>query len=276
MFKYKIKSAKSENSGVIWKLYDCELTDQEYDDLKSIISFLGGCWRQKEKCFVFKYNPEDILNDMFEQFEERTFDKGVDIRSYNGSRHITSLKTLPIIYRLWQEKLQYYPTPTELVEHMISCAELTQDDVVLEPSAGQGSIAKLIKGVKKLYLVEPDEHNCKKLRDSGFEPINSTFEDFCAYQEHEPITKIIMNPPFSEFRDCKHVMMAYDLLTEGGILIAIISENNLFYDSTESVEFRQFLKEMEREEKVNIWDLGFGAFQNSGTMVYTRLIKLTK
>ena len=70
------KSVKStdENGNILYKAYNLGLTDEEYDALKPVIGFLNGCWREKEKCFVFGYNPDEILKDMFEMWKKQTLE----------------------------------------------------------------------------------------------------------------------------------------------------------------------------------------------------------
>jgi hypothetical protein len=53
--------------------------------------------------------------------------------------------------------------------------------------------------------------------------------------------RIIMNPPFSDRRDMEHVHHAYDLLSPGGRIVAIVGEGVMFGSDKKATEFRDWL-----------------------------------
>jgi len=81
-----------------------------------------------------------------------------------------------------------------------------------------------------------------------------------------------MNPPFTKHQDVKHVMKAYEILAEGGILVAIMSVAPFFREDKISTEFRAFLA----ERGAIVENLPEGAFKESGTMVKTCVVKIIK
>lgn len=117
----------------------------------------------------------------------------------------------------------FFPTPDELIHKMIRMVNINSRSIVLEPSAGIGSIVDVLKeqfpGIKvmtaeivstlievlelKGYTVWPDIFNT---------PVMNVFD------------VIIMNPPFEKQQDIKHVMYCYEnFLQDGGELVSIMS-----------------------------------------------------
>lgn len=273
MFTYRLRQ-EEENGITLYKLCDCNLSDEAYDDIKALISFLGGCWRQKDEAFVFAYDPTTLLHDMFHKYETNFFDKKNFTGFYQKKADFdVTLRTLPLAYRMWQEKTQFFPTPEKLAKQVVDWCDISDTDVVLEPSAGQGNLLKYIPKCEKVIAVEPDFGNCNIIKQYyGINAIGGTFEAVCATCDLSNVTRVVMNPPFSHFRDLKHVEMAYNILHEGGCLTAIISENNLYYEGVAVDNFKQFLSNVDYE----MLDVPFGTFRFSGTMVYTKLLKIKK
>ena len=69
--------------------------------------------------------------------------------------------------KIWREKVQFYPTPSKIVDIMIKMANLKKNDVVLEPSAGRGAILDRLPDYVKTVAVEFDESNVKTLHEKG-------------------------------------------------------------------------------------------------------------
>lgn len=268
------KSVKStdENGNILYKAYNLGLTDEEYDALKPVIGFLNGCWREKEKCFVFGYNPDEILKDMFEMWESGFFDKGTSVNYSESADGKLPLALLPFKYREWQESNHFFPTPDDLAKRVVELCEIGKDDIVLEPSAGQGGLLKHIPNCKRLIPIEKDAHNVKVLNSKGHGAIRASFEDAVSGGYVESPTKVVMNPPFFGQLDIKHILLAYDIMQDGGTLVAIMSENNLYYETELTREFRKFLEDVGAE----VISVPFGEFSSSGTMVYTVIIKIVK
>jgi phospholipid N-methyltransferase len=132
----------------------------------------------------------------------------------------------------------YFPTPRPLVENMLYEADIDAGMSVLEPEAGKGDIAEVIREQQpeaQLSVIEYNTTLNNILQEKGFDVVGSDF------LEHEGgYDRIIMNPPFERFQDVEHVRHAYDLLNPGGRLVAIMgaSVNN---SRKTAVEFREWL-----------------------------------
>ncbi|ULQ47391.1 hypothetical protein JN531_003700 [Flagellatimonas centrodinii] len=77
--------------------------------------------------------------------------------------------------------------------------------------------------------------------------------------------RIIMNPPFSDGRDMKHVRHAYDLLRPGGRIVAIMGEGAFFRDNQQARDFRDWLESVEGTSE----KLAEGTFQDPSLPVTT-------
>lgn len=217
------------------------LSNAEYDEIKHKMEDLGAHWRQRVDGFVLGIK-QNINKD----------DKD------------------------WKEKNQFYSTPIHIAKRVVELAELYNNCNILEPSAGDGALLDMIPSElnPNYYIVEPNDINVSKLINKEYNVINSSFEDFYykAKENNYSIDRIIMNPPFSGQRDIKHTMLAYELLNDTGILVSIVSENSLYYNTTETSIFKNFIKETNAE----IEDIKYGSFIDSGTLIDTIIIKIKK
>jgi len=116
----------------------------------------------------------------------------------------------------------FFPTPESLIQKKIELLELKENDIILEPSAGLGHIADQLrnKGAKNLTCIEINRGLSEVLEAKGHKVIN---EDFLEHSGN--YDKIIMNPPFENLQDIKHVKHAYSLLNNGGILVSTMADN---------------------------------------------------
>jgi hypothetical protein len=115
---------------------------------------------------------------------------------------------------------QYYPTPRALAEEVVRMANIGPDDRVLEPSAGQGSIAECLPVPHHAVCVEVSKLHCDILRAKHFVTVH---DDFLAWAPTAPkFERAVMNPPFSEGRWQAHLQAAAGLVAPGGRLVAIL------------------------------------------------------
>ena len=221
-----------------------QLTDDEYNKIKKNMEQMGTHWRERFHGFTIPLSS-------FKQI------------------HNTDEK----------EKLGFYPTPSTLAEKMVNKLTIKSinDIKVLEPSAGNGALLDALskKLNTKLFnhvAVEVNEGSYNILKDKSYNVVRQTFEEFCNENKSQKFTHIIMNPPFNNQNDIKHVRLAYEKLEEHGELIAIISENSLFYDTEETRQFNEWLDTI----NYSIESIEEGSFAESGTMIDTVMLKITK
>lgn len=168
----------------------------------------------------------------------------------------------------------YHPTPPEVGSLMLQYAEIKDGMEVLEPSAGNGSLADLIRSNYRVNLtcfeIAPVLQQVLTL--SGF---NVAGPDFLrSGMDHlERYDRIIMNPPFSKGRDIAHVRQAYKCLKFGGRLVAIMSEGVFFRKDASADVFRNWLK---GGQGYQVHDLQAGAFKKSGTNIKARIVVIDR
>lgn len=159
--------------------------------------------------------------------------------------------------------LNYFQTPEQLAETMVSDAGICEGMQVLEPSAGGCRIAKAIRhagGSAFCYEIEADRFN--EIKRSGFEAIQANFLDIDPAREFDAV---VMNPPFSHCREIAHIRHAWRFLKDDGTLVAIASSAVLYRQEKKYVAFREWLSEIDAD----IQELPEETFKDSGTSVRT-------
>lgn len=172
---------------------------------------------------------------------------------------------------------QLFPTPPDIARKMVEMADIQFNDRVLEPSAGTGNIAAIIREKlvsfnriqsgdvmgdyerSHLTCIEINESLSEKLKRFGYNCHCMNFFDF----EGEAFEKIIMNPPFKNGEDIKHIKHAFELLRPGGTLVALCA-----HGPRQMATFRDSAARWE--------ELPEGSFNEQGTNVNVALIVLKK
>lgn len=217
------------------KLPDKQLERSLYMEVNSVLVNVGGKWDRKTKSHIFSENPAEKLGLVLETGISR--DKKVDFQSFY--------------------------TPVDLAAQVVQLANV-KDQVVLEPSAGEGALADQCKvmGAARVDCLEIDKEAIKKLENKG----HSVFEiDFLSFFSR-PYDRIVLNPPFTKNQDVKHVSHAYVLLRPGGRLVAIMAANIT----------RKCFVELIEDKDYQIIDVEDGAFKSAGTLVKTIILILNK
>jgi hypothetical protein len=143
---------------------------------------------------------------------------------------------------LEQNELQQFSTPPTLAYLAARLLNSKPDDIVLEPSAGTGSLAIWPRSIgAKVICNETSLRRFSLLRCVlNFEPfpLDAEFIDDLLPADIQP-TAVLMNPPFSStsgrvkstnpIYGARHVASALRRLKEGGRLVAIVSEAMSFH-----------------------------------------------
>lgn len=122
-----------------------------------------------------------------------------------------------------RDGVDFYPTPEPLALKLVEWAGLRPNERVLEPSAGDGAIARYFPDDVDVTLIEPssDLGATALLRAPGAKLVNGQFEDYHVVNKHHAI---VMNPPFGAGGKTAydHVEKALTHLRPGGRLVAIV------------------------------------------------------
>lgn len=235
------ETKEAANGETVLKLSD-QLDRKLYERVNKMLEALGGKWDRKAKGHVFAVgrNPSSALMALIDTGE------------------------------LEVEKLDFFPTPPEIVRQMIELADIPDEAIVLEPSAGTGAICDelWLSGIEAARI-----HVCEINPDMAGVLVGKRYtlkaDDFLNF--NELYLSILMNPPFSGQRDIAHVMHAWDCLAYEGTLVSVMAESVFFRSDKKSVAFREFLGAYGYDV-----ELPAGAFKASGTGVKTRLVVLNK
>ena len=133
----------------------------------------------------------------------------------------------------------YFPTSMGwLQSKMIEAADIQEEDIILEPSAGTGHLAQAIRAAypdNELRVIEIVPDFQQILQMLGF---NLVGHDFLQYAEQVDV--VLQNPPFGKFEDIDHVYHAWLYLKPGGRLVSIMSAGVFFNQQKKATEFRRW------------------------------------
>ena len=161
---------------------------------------------------------------------------------------------------------QLFPTPPEIAKKMVEYANLEQYLSICEPSAGTGSIVKAIGQRKGRKVSVEINHTLSELLKTNYPEWKTYTGDFltdCNPDCLGTFDRIIMNPPFKNGEDIKHIKHALTFLAPGGRLVALCANG-----PRQQVALKPIAESWE--------DLPQGSFKNQGTNVNTAMVIVTK
>jgi len=237
-----LANSKIENSVLF--LPPERLERKMYEKVNTVLALLGGKWDRKKGGHVFTEDPADAIDEVL--LTGKVMDK--------------------------KKEYQFFPTPKKIAKEICEMAEINSKCDCLEPSAGTGCIAEIIKSYspKSITVVELDESNARHLEGKYDQCIIG--QDFLTWDTKKCFDRIVMNPPFSKKQDIKHILRAWELLKPKGILVSILSPSPFYCSDKLSLEFGEFL----HRNHATIKDFSEGEFKASGTSIRTKCIKVVK
>ena len=162
---------------------------------------------------------------------------------------------------------QLFPTPPAIAAQMVELAEIEAGMTVLEPSAGTGNLVKAVLDTvdTEVLAYEINQDLCNgligKFPSYKLQVRQGDFLEVTDFQGCYP--RIIMNPPFENGVDIKHIRHALTMLKPGGRLVALCANGPRQREAFQEV--------------AEYWeDLPQGSFKNAGTMVNVALLVLQK
>ncbi|MEQ4717836.1 DUF3560 domain-containing protein [Nonomuraea sp. B19D2] len=164
-----------------------------------------------------------------------------------------------------------FMSPPKVVERVMEAAELEPGMSVLEPSAGNGALARAAAAAGcEVHCVERYPKLSKGLLDvPGI--VGLTTGDFLEVpldQYPARFDRVLMNPPFSRGQDMQHVMHALRFVKPGGLLVAVMSNGVAWHKDNTATSFRELVE----QRGGRIEPLPDGAFATSGTDARTVLV----
>lgn len=237
--------SRSSIEGNILKLPNEQLEREDYLQVKKALEGIGGHWKGgKVSGFVFDENPSTLLKEII---------KGKEI----------NLK----------KDFQFFETPDQLANQLVSLSDIKKEHTILEPSAGRGSIVKAINRAypdKKIDCFELTDINIKFIEK--IPTINLIGKDFIKSNPSNLYDRIIANPPFTKNQDIDHIRKMWDYLINGGRLVTVSSTHWKHSNNKKEKEFKEWLISM----SAKVIDLNSGTFKQSGTLIESCIIIINK
>lgn len=219
-----------------------QLDRKLYDRTNKVLEAAGGKWDRKAKAHVFTSDASDRVEQII----------------------LTGDIAIP------KDEFEYFPTPPAVVARMLELASIEHGMRVLEPSAGQGAIAKPCIEAGALvdcFELMPANHKVLSQDDRLERVVNA---DFLAEMPSDIYDRVIMNPPFSRQADIKHVLHALKFLRPGGLLVSVMAASVGFRENKLTTDFRDLVA----ARGGSIEALPAGSFKASGTMVNTVIVTI--
>jgi hypothetical protein len=133
---------------------------------------------------------------------------------------------------------EYYPTPLHIINKMVDGIDFNYISSVLEPSAGEGHLVKIVAD-KMDYKHNNYSHDRKKYNpDIDCIEINENFrhilkgkgyrvihDDFLTLDTYKQYSLIVMNPPFSN--GDQHLLKALEMQKSGGNIVCLLNAETL-------------------------------------------------
>ena len=212
----------------------------------------------------FLDGPEASVSEAFQQAAEA----GAECYDKNAAAGFCKMKEMAKTEVKVVVADQLFATPPELAQQVVDLAEIGEGMTVLEPSAGTGALLEPLFSPNgtawlgepsgntpgaRLVVVERSHELCVRLR-ACYAVAQVNQGDFLESTPTAEFDRIIMNPPFKNGSDIKHVLHALKFLKPGGRCVAIVANGPRQQDQ---------LKPMASQ-----WiDLPAGTFAEQGTNV---------
>ena len=230
--------------GNVVKLPTIQLERKSYIDVAKQLNLIGGKWKGgKIQGFVFEQDPTELLKQIS-----------------NGEQ------------RNLKKEFQFFETPDELADRLVSLAKINSNKVILEPSAGRGAIVKAI--LRKHPSASVHGYELMDINLTFLNKIDKFYllgKDFLTAHT-QSYQYIVANPPFSKNQDIDHIRNMYQFLNDGGRLVSIASNHWRDAVNRKETEFRDWLKDVNAE----IHEIECGTFKSSGTLVGACIIVINK
>lgn len=132
----------------------------------------------------------------------------------------------------------FFPTPLPIIHQMMVLAGIETRQRVLEPQAGSGNIADIIRQhypMVALTCVEINYDLAALLRLKGHHVEQRDF-----FEHTGQYDRIVQNPPFSRMAEIEHIRHAYQQLAPGGRLVSLASMSPFCQNNRRAEGFRQW------------------------------------
>lgn len=163
---------------------------------------------------------------------------------------------------------QWYPTPDEQAVRLMVLSQTAPGDVVLEPSAGDGAIARVLAANGAVVdCIERDPGRAAAIRAAGCARTVTT-SDFLDVPARREYQQVVMNPPFAGDAAGQHVLHALGFLRPGGTLAALLPASIRWRQTSAAAQVRRLAA-----DRGGLWEnVPDGAFAASGAHAKTVML----
>lgn len=215
-----------------------------YVKVDKVLKAAGGKWQRAAKVHQFPGDPREILNLAV------TTGSIVDPRKAQ----------------------QQFFTPDDLADEVAVAALIPDAGTVLEPSAGDGALARAVRRLRpgaQISCFEQDPQYGASLIHQEF---TTQIQDFlAAVPVGRLYDRVVMNPPWTGGQDLKHVKHALSFLKEGGRLVALLPGN---FSSKDQLAYAAFRRDVDQNGIFT--PLPSGSFKDAGTNVSSQMLVYDK
>lgn len=203
-----------------------QLDRKTYQAVNKVIEALGGTWNRTAKAHVFPEPVDPLLAALLHTG---------DVPAANP--------------------LSFFWSPEPVVDAILSNAGIPHSPNekfhILEPSAGEGHIARAIRHEyphATLHCIELDATRARSLVDQGFQTVHESFLNYHPTPAFR-YDRILMNPPFAVDGDATawltHIEHARTMLARGGCLVSVVPAGALFRADRKHTAFREIAASIE-------------------------------
>lgn len=131
-------------------------------------------------------------------------------------------------------------TSLAMINELLS--HVNEGSYVLEPSAGDGSIAIRLSVNKKCKVdcIELNEYKANVLRRCGFDTLHGDFLKQKIFDK-QVYDHAVAVPPYKDNVDCQHIIAMYDCVKPGGTVIAFTLPTWVTGMYSNQIAFRKWL-----------------------------------
>ncbi|MGW4979800.1 class I SAM-dependent methyltransferase [Streptomyces mirabilis] len=210
-----------------------------YERVNLALQAVGGTWNRYKRAHIFPFAAADAIAGLLATGEVITdVDRG------------------------------YYPTPEPVVQQLLDLAELEVGCEVLEPSAGRGAIAESAAARGAVVdCIELDTARAEHIRAGGYAR-EVTAADFFSVKVQRRYQRVIMNPPFADRQDIRHVQRALRFVQPAGLVVAVMYGSLPYRTDRKAKDFRAGV----REARGTITELPDDAFPAVGVSTVVAVI----
>lgn len=164
---------------------------------------------------------------------------------------ITTMQEL----KIYKKKYNFFPTPAPIAKMMAELVnDIGRDALMLEPSAGTGT---LIEAIKKECKFTPQIDFCEIQDELANRIVNHkrVGSDFLEYNPGQIYNAVVMNPPYKNGNALTHVNHAWDCTKPGGKIVALVDETTAYKIDEEFSGFvfeRELIKKGFQETAISV------------------------